>query len=83
MPDDDLATQRSTADITDRILTAIDELAGRGTHESFTAMLTVTTHAGQRVGDAARALAANTSWTEVGQLTGTSKQAAWSRWRGE
>jgi hypothetical protein len=83
MPDDgDFATQRSTTDLTDHILAAIDELAARGTHEAFTAMLTVTSHAGERIGDAARALAANTSWTEVGQLTGTSKQAAWSRWRG-
>jgi hypothetical protein len=41
----------------------------------------VSAHAGQRVGDAARALADTTSWTEVGEASGTTKQAAWSRWR--
>ena len=38
-------------------------------------------HVGQCLGEAARALAANGSWSQVADLSGTTKQAAWSRWR--
>ena len=58
-----------------------DELSSRGTDEAFAEMLKVVAHAGQRVGDAARQLAAANSWSQVAQVSGTSKQAAWERWR--
>jgi hypothetical protein len=38
-------------------------------------------YVGERVGDAARMLAASDSWSQVAQVSGTSKQAAWERWR--
>jgi predicted trehalose synthase len=59
----------------------IDELSNRGTHEAFAELLGLVAYAGERVGDAARTLAASNSWSEVAQVSGTSKQAAWERWR--
>ena len=61
---------------------AIDELSTRGTREAFGELLRVVAYAGERVGDAARLLAAANSWSHVAEVSGTSKQAAWERWRG-
>ena len=61
---------------------AMSELASRGDQASFAELLTMSGHAGVAVGEAARALAATGSWSQVADLTGTTKQAAWSRWRG-
>ncbi len=58
-----------------------DELSGRGTTEAFAEMLKVVAYVGERVGDAARLVAASNSWSQVAQVSGTSKQAAWERWR--
>ena len=71
-----------TSDLADLIRRAVDELSDRGTHEAFRALLEVLPHAGERLGHAARNLAADRSWSEVAELSGTTKQAAWSRWRG-
>jgi hypothetical protein len=59
----------------------LDELSGRGTHQAFAELLGLVAYAGESVGNAARTLAASSSWSEVGQVSGTSKQAAWERWR--
>ena len=56
-------------------------LADRGNHEAFAELLTLTPTSGSASGEAARALAANGSWSQVADLSGTTKQAAWSRWR--
>jgi hypothetical protein len=58
-----------------------DELSTRGTHESFTELLRLVAYFGARVGDSARQVAAANSWSQVAELSGTSKQAAWERWR--
>ncbi|CAN5400931.1 hypothetical protein BH09ACT8_BH09ACT8_46310 [soil metagenome] len=58
-----------------------DDLAARGTQEAFAELLSAVGYLGERVGDSARALAANNSWSHVAQVSGTSKQAAWERWR--
>ncbi len=58
-----------------------DELAGKGTQEAFAELLGAVGYLGERVGDAARTLAATNSWSQVAQVSGTSKQAAWERWR--
>lgn len=58
-----------------------DELSGRGTHEAFAEMLGIVAYAGQRVGDAARRVAESDSWSQVAEISGTSRQAAWERWR--
>jgi hypothetical protein len=58
-----------------------DELSGRGTREGFAELLHVVAYVGERVGDTARLLAASNSWSQVAEISGTSKQAAWERWR--
>jgi hypothetical protein len=58
-----------------------DELSTRGTREAFVELLPVVAYVGERVGDAARMLAASDSWSQVAQMSGTSKQAACARWR--
>jgi len=58
-----------------------DELSTRGTRDAFAELLHVLPYIGERVGDAARILAASDSWSRVAQVSGTSKQAAWERWR--
>ena len=60
---------------------AMSILAQRGDHEAFSELLTMNAHAGQCLGEGARRLATTASWTQVADLTGVSKQAAWSRWR--
>ena len=71
-----------TSELADLIQRAIDDLSDRGTHDAFRALLDVLSHAGEQGGNAARTLAANRSWSEVAEVSGTTKQAAWSRWRG-
>lgn len=58
-----------------------DELSARGTREGFAELLHVVAYVGERVGDTARLLAASNSWSQVAEISGTSKQAAWERWR--
>lgn len=58
-----------------------DELSARGTREGFAELLRVVAYVGERVGDTARLLAASNSWSQVAEISGTSKQAAWERWR--
>lgn len=70
------------AELTALIHRLTDELSRRGTAESFGEMLKVVAYVGERVGDAARRVAATNSWSQVAQVSGTSKQAAWERWRG-
>ncbi len=63
------------------ICRTIDELTGRGTREGFAEMLRIVAYTGQRVGDAARLVAESNSWSQVAEISGTSRQAAWERWR--
>ncbi|MCB0942793.1 MAG: hypothetical protein KDB72_21440 [Mycobacterium sp.] len=58
-----------------------DELSARGTREGFAELLRIVAYVGERVGDTARLLAASNSWSQVAEISGTSKQAAWERWR--
>lgn len=60
---------------------AMSLLAEHGDQAAFAELLTMSGHAGQCLGEAARRLAATGSWTQVADLTGVSKQAAWSRWK--
>ena len=36
---------------------------------------------GTSLGESARLVAERGSWSQVAQISGTTKQAAWSRWR--
>jgi hypothetical protein len=77
---DDL-DQLSASDLGVLARDAMSILALRGDQEAFSQLLTMSAHAGQCLGEAARRLASAESWTQVAGLTGVSKQAVWSRWR--
>ena len=59
----------------------VDELSGRGTREGFAELLRIVAYTGQQVGNAARLVAESNSWSQVAEISGTSRQAAWERWR--
>ena len=61
---------------------AIDALARSGDPAAFGHLLRLTRVTGEAVGMAARTLADHSSWTGVAEIAGTSRQAAWERWRG-
>jgi hypothetical protein len=48
---------------------------------AFGYLLELTRLAGESVGMAARTLAHESSWSQVGNIAGTTRQAAWERWR--
>lgn len=58
-----------------------DELSARGSREGFAELLRIVAYVGERVGDTARLLAESNSWSQVAEISGTSRQAAWERWR--
>ncbi len=74
-------TGLTESELAELIRRATDELSTRGTRESFAELLSVVSHVGQRVGDSARLLATSNSWSQVAEVSGTSRQAAWERWR--
>lgn len=77
---DDL-DQLSSNDLGALARDAMSILAQRGDEEAFSQLLTMSAHAGQCLGEGARRLASAASWSQVADLTGTSRQAVWSRWR--
>mgnify|MGYP001562501290 FL=1 len=50
---------------------------------AFAELLALGQAVGECVGEKARRLSQERSWSAVAQASGISKQAAWSRWRGE
>jgi hypothetical protein len=70
----------STAELGALARAAQTTLAHRGDQAAFQELLAINGHVGQCLGEAARLIAAGGSWTAVADLSGTSKQAAWSRW---
>lgn len=63
--------------------TAIRALAESGDPASFPELLALSQEVGVGLGAAARALAEQGSWSQVATYAGTTKQAAWARWRSE
>jgi hypothetical protein len=61
---------------------ALIALAARPEVEAFQELLALSQTVGECVGESARAVAGHGSWSQVAVATGTTKQAAWSRWRG-
>lgn len=76
------ATGPTVADLEARAQQAVDALAASGDPEAFQALLRLSSHVGVSLGVGARNLAAVTSWATVADYSQTSRQAAWSRWRG-
>jgi len=79
-PDFDLSSLDDHA-LADLARTATDELARRGTAEGFELLIGLSAHVGAAVGESARQVAEHGSWSDVAAVSGTTKQAAWSRWR--
>ena len=80
----DLPSSLDTLDETELaalIRRATDELCGRASRESFAELLKIVGYVGERLGDSARLLAEANSWSQVAEISGTSRQAAWERWR--
>jgi hypothetical protein len=48
---------------------------------AFGYLIELTRLAGECLGVAARTLAHESSWSQVGNIAGTTRQAAWERWR--
>ena len=69
------------AELAALICRTTDELSGRGTREGFAELLRIVAHVGQQVGNAARLVAESDSWSQDGEISGTSRQSAWERWR--
>jgi hypothetical protein len=61
---------------------ALAALGRRGDQAAFAELLSMNGHVGSCLGEAARSLAATGSWAQVGDVSGTTRQAAWSRWKG-
>jgi hypothetical protein len=60
---------------------AIGALARSGDPAAFGQLLQLTRITGESLGVAARTLAERSSWTGVADVAGTTRQAAWERWR--
>jgi len=63
--------------------TAIRALAEGGDPASFQELLSLSEEVGVGIGVAARAIAETGSWSQVATYAGTTKQAAWARWRSD
>lgn len=70
------------AEVAAQIRRLTDQLATSGDPQAFAELLALSGHVGQAIGTAARTMAEDQSWSAVAGLAGTTKQAAWSRWRG-
>lgn len=75
-----LSTQ-SVDQIGDLVVRALRDLASRPDRRAFEELLRASDEVGQCLGLSARILAESGSWTQVADVAGTTKQAAWSRWR--
>jgi hypothetical protein len=79
-PQDSL-DQLSDGELDALVRAAVAELTSRGTTESFGMLVALSGLVGTSLGEAARLVAERGSWSQVAQISGTTKQAAWSRWR--
>ncbi len=69
-------------DLGSRARDLIAQLSTSPDPAAFQELLRLTESVGLALGQSARTLAEAQSWTQVATYAGTSKQAAWSRWRG-
>ena len=71
----------AVSELADLVRRVINELAHRPDHAVFAELLSLQETLGTALGDSARTLAATGSWAQVADMAGTSRQAAWQRWR--
>ncbi|HJV15016.1 MAG TPA: hypothetical protein VJ625_14100 [Propionibacteriaceae bacterium] len=76
---DDLDTLQP-AELAARAEQAVLALARSGDPEAFAHLLHLSRIVGESLGESARLLAANGSWSGVAGIAGTTRQAAWERW---
>lgn len=81
VPAEQTLDRLSEGELAALIRRASDELSARGTREGFAELLGLVGYLGERVGETARLLAMSNSWSQVAEISGTSRQAAWERWR--
>jgi len=74
-------TDRAPATMAADVRVLVDELAALPDPAAFQELISLSDHLGRALGVSARLLAEAGSWSEVATYAGTSKQAAWSRWR--
>lgn len=74
-------SNESIEQIGDLVVSSLRELASRPDRAAFEELLRVSDELGQCLGLSARTLAEHGSWSQVADVAGTTKQAAWSRWR--
>lgn len=72
------ATPSELADLAEASMLS---LAERDDPAAFAYLLRLTRVAGECLGVAARTLALERSWSHVADIAGTTRQAAWERWR--
>ncbi|MGB3258039.1 MAG: hypothetical protein WBG89_07305 [Ornithinimicrobium sp.] len=75
-------TVAEPADLAAQARELIAELGRSPDPGAFQELLGLSEAVGVALGASARTLAEAQSWTQVATYAGTSKQAAWSRWRG-
>jgi hypothetical protein len=63
------------------VRTLLDELSSQADPAAFQELISLSEHLGRALGVSARLLAETGSWSQVASCAGTSKQAAWERWR--
>lgn len=78
---DPSAEGTATARLEAQAREAVERLAESPDPAAFQALLGLSQLVGEALGRSARSLAATSSWRHVADYSGTTKQAAWSRWR--
>lgn len=73
--------QVATAEVAEMARAALESLAERRDPDAFAQLLALAQTNGECLGISARTLAEQGSWSGVADMAGTTKQAAWSRWR--
>ena len=71
----------SVAELAALVRRAVNELARRPDSAVFAELLSLQEVLGRALGDSARTLAEHGSWARVADVAGTTRQAAWHRWR--
>ena len=71
---------REPTDTAAEVRTLLDTLANSTDPTAFQTLLGLSQYVGECLGVSARTLATAQSWSSVGGLAGTTKQAAWLRW---
>lgn len=71
----------SVAELAALVRRAVCELVRRPDSAAFAELLSLQEVLGRALGDSARTLAERGSWARVADVAGTTRQAAWHRWR--